>query len=98
MTARSIGGSMAHILVIEDNPLLATIVQKGLEHGGHSVRMVGDGRLGLDVARETRFDLILLDVLMPGMDGFAVLKHLKADPVTAAVPVFMLTAQSDGPS
>ena len=89
---------MAHILVVEDNPLIATIVRLGLEHGGHAVRVVDDGSAVLHAARESRFDLILLDVLLPGADGFAVLKQLKAHPATAVVPVFMLTGQSDGPS
>jgi DNA-binding response OmpR family regulator len=89
---------MAHILVVEDNPLIATIVRVGLEHGGHAVHVVDDGSTVLHAARESRFDLILLDVLLPGTNGFEVLKQLKAHPATAMVPVFMLTGQSDGSS
>jgi two-component system, OmpR family, phosphate regulon response regulator PhoB len=89
---------MAHILVVEDTPLIATIVRLGLEHGGHSVRVVDNGRAVLHAAQESRPDLILLDVLLPGASGFDVLTQLKAHPETAMVPVFMLTGQSDGSS
>ena len=89
---------MASILVVEDDPLIATIVRLGLEHGGHVVRVVDDGSAVLHATRESRPDLILLDVLLPGANGFVVLKQLTAHPATAKVPVFMLTGQSDGAS
>jgi DNA-binding response OmpR family regulator len=89
---------MAHILVVEDNPLIATLVRLGLEHGGHSVRVVDNGSAVLHTAQESPPELILLDVLLPGTNGFVVLTQLKAHPATATVPVFMLTGQSDAPS
>ena len=92
------GTSMAHILVVEDNPLIVTIVSMGLKHSGHTVHVVDNGTAVLPTACATRFDLILLDVLLPGAHGFEVLKQLKAHPATAMVPVFMLTGQSDGSS
>src|SRR5215207_6404227 len=89
---------MAHILVVEDNPLIATLVRLGLEYGGHSVRVVDNGSAVLHAAQESPPELILLDVLLPGTNGFVVLTQLKAHPATAMVPVFMLTGQSDGQS
>jgi DNA-binding response OmpR family regulator len=89
---------MAYILVVEDSPLIATIVRLGLEHGGHSVYVVDNGRVVLHAAQETHPDLILLDVLLPELNGFDVLKQLKAHPTTRTMPVFMLTGQSDGAS
>jgi DNA-binding response OmpR family regulator len=93
-----IGISVASILLVEDSPLIAKIVSMGLEQAGHVVRVVDDGRAVLLAARESHPDLILLDVVLPGADGFAVLKQLRAHPATASVRVFMLTGQSDGPS
>lgn len=94
----SIGTSMTSILVVEDNSLIATIVRLGLEQGGYAVRVVDDGRAVLRAAQEYHPDLILLDVLLPGANGFDVLKQLKAHPATTTVPVFMVTGQSDGSS
>lgn len=89
---------MARILVVEDNPLIAKLVCLGLENSGHAVLVVDDGNAAVQAACEYQPDLILLDVLLPGASGFAVLKELKADLATEAIPVFMLTGQSDGPS
>jgi len=89
---------MAGILVVEDSPLIAKLVRLGLEHGGHAALIVDDGSAVLPTADKYQPDLILLDVLLPGASGFAVLKELKAHPATEAIPVFMLTGQSDGPS
>jgi|EndMetStandDraft_2_1072991.scaffolds.fasta_scaffold1115924_1 DNA-binding response OmpR family regulator len=89
---------MAFILVVEDNPLIAKLVRLGLEHSGYAVLVVNDGNAALLAAHEYRPDLILLDVLLPGASGFVVLEELKADPATEAIPVFMLTGQSDGAS
>jgi DNA-binding response OmpR family regulator len=89
---------MARILVVEDSIMIAKLLQLGLEHEGHLVLVVDDGSAVIQAAKEYRPDLILLDVLLPGASGFAVLTELKAYPTTAAIPVFMLTGQSDGTS
>ena len=89
---------MAHILVVEDDTFVAKILTIGLQRAGHSTILVEDGREVFSSAREHTPDLILLDVLLPGMDGFQVLKQLKRHPTTQHIPVLMLTAQSDGPS
>ena len=89
---------MAQILVVEDSPLIAKLLQMELERAGHSVLIAGDGSAALSAAASDRVDVILLDLLLPGADGFSVLAALKANPATAAIPVFMLTGQSDASS
>jgi two-component system OmpR family response regulator len=89
---------MARILVVEDNPLLSKLVRMGLEHAGHTVAVVEDGSAAMSSTIAYNPELILLDVLLPGASGFTVLAELKAHPATAAIPVFMLTGQSDAPS
>jgi DNA-binding response OmpR family regulator len=89
---------MAHILVIEDDAYTAKLLSMGLERFGHSVICAGDGTEGIARARAHSPDLILLDVMLPHMHGFEVLRHLKQNPMTHAVPVMMLTAQTDGRS
>jgi CheY-like chemotaxis protein len=65
-----------------------------LDDGPVEVETAGTGPEGLRLARGSRFDLVLLDVVLPGMDGLAVCRMLKADPATAAVPLYMLTAKT----
>jgi two-component system cell cycle response regulator len=82
------------ILLIEDDPLSARLVDLILKSEGHHVIMVQDGLQGLAVAQNTQLDLILLDLMLPGMDGFEVLRRLKADPKTAGVKVVVVSARS----
>jgi|SRR5258708_7641149 DNA-binding response OmpR family regulator len=89
---------MAHILIVEDNAMLAKILTIGLQRADHTIFLVQDGAEVFAYARDHAPDLILLDVLLPGMNGFQILKQLKHHPTTRAIPVFMLTAQSDGAS
>jgi CheY-like chemotaxis protein len=83
------------ILVVEDDLPLARLIQVNLESVGFSVRHVVNGREALTAVSEEPPDLIVLDVVMPVMDGFEVLRHLRADPETADLPVVLLTARSD---
>lgn len=81
------------ILVVDDDVGFVQLVQRSLEMlGDYSVCRAYDGRQALAAAREQRPDLLLLDLAMPEMDGFAVLDALRADPQTAALPVILLTA------
>jgi two-component system cell cycle response regulator len=82
------------ILLIEDDPLSARLVDLILKSEGHRVIMVQDGLQGLDVAQSTALDLILLDLMLPGIDGFEVLRRLRADPKTADVKVAVVSAKS----
>ncbi|KOX20545.1 XRE family transcriptional regulator [Saccharothrix sp. NRRL B-16348] len=81
----------AHILVAEDNPHQAELVRRYLEHDGHSVVVVHDGRSAIDEARRRDPDLLVLDVMMPAVDGLDVVRVLRAD---SDVPIVLLTARS----
>lgn len=80
------------ILVIEDEKLLADSVQALLERHGFQVDAVGDGESGLEYARSGVYDLIILDVMMPGLNGFQVARSLRMNHCTT--PILMLTAKS----
>jgi CheY-like chemotaxis protein len=82
------------ILLIEDNRFLRTVIERILVKAGHSVTGAADGREGLHAARTTSPALILLDMMLPGLDGTAVLKALKQDASTAQIPVIVLTGLS----
>ncbi|HEV2148715.1 MAG TPA: response regulator transcription factor [Longimicrobiaceae bacterium] len=84
---------MARILVVEDNPELAAGIRYNLELEGHEVAVAEDGPAGIAAAREGSPDLIILDVMLPRMDGFQVLRTLRADGLQA--PVIMLTARGE---
>jgi PAS domain S-box-containing protein len=79
------------VLVIDDEPNARDLMARYLRRAGFHVVEAASGRAGLEAARETRPDVITLDVLMPEMDGWAVLKELKSDPALAGIPVIMAT-------
>ncbi|MBO0871210.1 MAG: response regulator transcription factor [Micromonosporaceae bacterium] len=81
----------ARILVAEDDPKQANLVRIYLEREGHSVLVVGDGRRALDASRAHRPDLLVLDVMMPTVDGLDVCRILRAE---SEVPILLLTARS----
>jgi len=83
------------ILVVDDEPHIRRILQFLLEEEGFTVREAAGGREALDALAEFRPDLIVLDVMMPQMDGFAVLKQLRAHFETRQLPVIMLTAKGE---
>lgn len=80
------------ILIVEDEAKLALMLHKGLKENGYVAEWADDGELGLDMAREGDYAAIILDVMLPKKDGFAVLRELRKDGST--VPVMMLTARS----
>jgi DNA-binding response OmpR family regulator len=84
---------MTRILVVEDNPDLAFGLRNNLEIEGYDVEVAGDGATGLARATETRPDLVVLDLMLPRMDGFRVLKTMRDGGVR--VPVLILTAKGD---
>jgi two-component system phosphate regulon response regulator PhoB len=87
---------MAQILIVEDDTNIAKLLQVRLENVGYTTIWVADGVQALTTTRDRMPDLILLDVMLPGMEGFQVVKRLKADPRTKHIPVIMLTARSEG--
>ena len=84
---------MTHVLVIEDNPDLAFGLRNNLEIEGYEVTVAGDGPSGLARALETNPDLVVLDLMLPGMEGFRVLRALREQ--GRQVPVLMLTARGE---
>ena len=83
------------VLIVDDEPEAVALLKKGLEAGRFDVVSAGDGVAGREAARTQCPSLILLDVVMPGQDGFAVLASLRKDEATRRIPVIMLTAQRE---
>ncbi len=82
---------MTKVLIIEDDPLMSRMYQKIFTFQKYDVDTAGDGEEGLAKVAETHPTIILLDVMMPKMNGLQVLEKLKADPATKSIPVIMLT-------
>ena len=82
---------MAQILIVEDEERIASFVAKGLRAEGHQPTVVGDGSRGLEEALSGRFDLMVLDIGLPGIDGFEVLDQLRSQ--GSRMPVIVLTAR-----
>jgi DNA-binding response OmpR family regulator len=86
---------VSRVLVVEDNTDIAELVRHYLERAGHAVELVSSGGDAVPRARKTAPDLVLLDLMLPGMDGLLVCQALRRDPATAAIPVIMLTARGE---
>ena len=80
-----------HVLIVEDDSFLANIYKTKFEMEGFKVSVAENGELGLKEAKKKLPDLILLDILLPKMDGFTVLEHLKEDEELKSTPVILLT-------
>lgn len=85
---------MARILVAEDDPKQAELIRRYAASEGHDVTVVSDGRSAVDEVRRRRPDLLVLDVMMPGLDGLDVCRILRSAPETESVPILMLTARA----
>ena len=85
---------MATVLVIEDNPANMKLTCLLMHNVGHAVLCAGDAETGLMMARAEQPDLILMDIQLPGMDGFAATALLKQDPATASIPIIALTSMA----
>ncbi len=88
----------ATILVVDDDAFNLKLLKAQLSVEGHAVRTAANGEEALALVSEQLPDLILLDVMMPGIDGFEVIRRLKADAKTRAVPIIMVTALEDDES
>src|SRR6266567_3338886 len=82
------------VLVVDDDPDVARFVEVNLRSAGHEVTLASDGEEALAMAAELRPDLILLDVMMPKLDGFEVAQRLRRDPRTSSCSIIMLTAKA----
>lgn len=84
-----------HILIIEDEPKTGDYLQRGLRESGFTASLARNGRDGLHLANEEEVDLVVLDVMLPRMDGWEVLAALRAHAATARLPVLFLTARDE---
>lgn len=85
---------MARILIVDDSPTDLRVLSNMLERHGHQVLLAMSADEGLSKARNDRPDLILMDVIMPGMNGFQATRALSKDPATAAIPIIIVTTKS----
>ncbi|OJT27159.1 two-component system response regulator [Archangium sp. Cb G35] len=83
-----------HILLVEDEPVIRELVRSMLSDGAVEVVCAANGIEGLKLAKSRPFQLVLMDVVLPQLDGISVCRMLKSDPSTSKVPVYMLTAKS----
>ncbi|NYG06140.1 CheY-like chemotaxis protein [Phycicoccus badiiscoriae] len=88
------GGAVRRILVVDDDELILEVAQMSLEVvGGWTVVTASDGQQGLELARAEQPDAVVMDVMMPGMDGPTAAVAMRADPATAGIPIVLLTAK-----
>ena len=83
------------ILIVDDEPGICELLSEALEQAGYDTLTAADGREGFEKARSAQPDLILLDVVMPGVDGWQMLERLGRSAKTQTIPVVMLTAKSE---
>jgi two-component system, OmpR family, alkaline phosphatase synthesis response regulator PhoP len=83
-----------NVILAEDDPDIQLVARLALKRAGFIVKVVGNGQEALDAVRQQPPDVILLDWMMPELDGPETCRRLKADPVTAAIPIIFLTAKS----
>jgi DNA-binding response OmpR family regulator len=86
---------MSDILIVEDDRDIADLVAHYLERAGHRARLASNGGDGLAAAREQTPDVIVLDLMLPGLDGLEICRALRADARTSRVPIIMLTARAE---
>jgi twitching motility two-component system response regulator PilH len=85
---------MALILIVDDSPTEVHVMQKALEKGGFRTAVAADGQEGIRLARSMHPDLIFMDIVMPGMNGFQATRALVNDPDTSSIPIVMVTSKN----
>ncbi|HJR52202.1 MAG TPA: response regulator [Gemmatimonadota bacterium] len=85
---------MAKILLVEDNEMNRDMLSRRLERKGYDVEMAVDGRQGVDKAKTLAYDLVLMDMSLPEIDGWEATRELRADPTTKELPIIALTAHA----
>jgi len=90
-TKKETAGVRGSILVVEDDQFLRDLIVKKLEEEGMEITQAVDGEEGLRLIRENKPTLVLLDLILPGIDGFEVLKQVKSDPATKDIPIVILS-------
>jgi DNA-binding response OmpR family regulator len=81
------------VLIVDDEPSIVISLEFLLKRAGYEVAVARDGQAGLDAIRDSRPDLVVLDVMMPKLDGFGVLAAVRADPAVQATRILLLTAK-----
>ena len=84
---------MARILLIEDSPTERTVLAQMLQRNGHEALLAGSVEEGLELARQQHPDLVLMDVVLPGMSGFQAMRALKREPGTSDIPVVIVSTK-----
>jgi two-component system phosphate regulon response regulator PhoB len=85
---------MGRVLVVDDEPDVLLLCRLNLQQRGHEVLEASEGARALELARDRRPDVIVLDLMLPGMTGYEILETLKEDESTSGIPVLVLTAKS----
>ncbi len=96
MTDSHFSASNRTIMLVDDERELVAVVRTMLEEKGFNVRCAYDGTQVFDFLKKQKPDLVILDVMMPQMDGLEVLTRLKGNPATSSIPVILLTEKADG--
>jgi class 3 adenylate cyclase len=91
-------GPIGHVLVVDDDPLNRRLLTASLERDGHRTSAVGDGLAALDALRRDEPDVLLLDIVMPELDGMAVLERIKQDPELRHIPVIVISGVDEADS
>jgi CheY-like chemotaxis protein len=79
------------VLLIDDSPTIVALLRKLLRQNGYETLEAGDAETGIELARSEQPDLVFLDIVLPGMNGFAALRALRRDPLTKAIPIIMIS-------
>ncbi len=85
---------MAHVLIVDDSPTDIYVLKRMLERNGHEASAVTTAEQGIAAARAQRPDIILMDVVMPGLNGFQATRQLSRDPQTARIPVIIVSTKN----
>jgi len=85
---------MARILLVEDNEMNRDMLSRRLERKGYEVELAVDGRQGVDKAKTLAYDLVLMDMSLPEIDGWEATRELRSDPATKSLPIIALTAHA----
>lgn len=86
---------MANILIVDDDPAVQLTIRLLLERAGHHVTVAGDGRKGLALFGGSQFDMLFLDIFMPGMDGLETMRHVRA--LQPKIPIVVISGRSTTP-
>ncbi len=85
---------MAKILLVEDNEMNRDMLSRRLQRRGYNVEMAVDGRQGVEMAKTGQYDLVLMDMSLPELDGWGATRELRAEPATRELPIIALTAHA----